>query len=191
MARFGIAAGHSSRSTGERRFEWERCRAVQERLGDLLIRSGHSIVCPPQSIYDLRNDQALAHKIRLFNEKHVDVALELHLNAGGGDYSTAIYWDSPKRHSVPGRQLADGICTQLGLFLPWRTIGARGKTHFRNADGRSRPMGFLTKTKATSVIVEAAFKDVPEHREWIQSKGFAAEYAALVFLAIQDAVATQ
>ena len=71
-------------------------------------------------------------KIEFFNQHRVDLAVELHLNAGGGDYSTAIYWDHEDgRSSGGGSRLASALCTQLRTAFPWRSIGAQPQSYFR------------------------------------------------------------
>ena len=149
--RIGLTAGHSARTDGERHWEYERCRATQDHIRHLLSRAGHLVILPPIHVFELSNDAALMAKIRHFNAKQVDMAIELHLNAGAGRYSTAIYWDQGKRHSKRGQQLASALCQQFTAGLPWKTIGARPMSYF------ARDLAFLRDTDMPSVITEPAF----------------------------------
>ena len=83
----------------------------------------------------------------------LDVALELHLHGGGGDYSTAIYWDNKGAKSSAGKTLADDICAQFQAGLSWHTIGAKPQSYFQ------RSLAFLNDTRMPAVIIEPAFKD--------------------------------
>ena len=88
MLSVGIIAGHSTQGAAERVWEHERCKAATASLATLLTTAGYTCLTVSSDIYSLDNDAALIEKIRFLNERRVDLALELHLNAGGGDYST-------------------------------------------------------------------------------------------------------
>ena len=178
--KIGLASGHS-RNTDipQRLFEWERCAVAETPLFQLLAAAGHDVVQLHNQTYDLENDPALKSKIRLFNVAEVDMAFELHLNAGGGDYSTAIYWDHDGAFSGAGKQIAEDLCAQFQAGLPWRTIGAQPQSYFH------RSLAFLNDTYMPAVIVEPAFKDNDEQRSWAASQAGPVQYAALVFAGIQ------
>ena len=179
--KIGVAAGHS-RNTDipQRFFEWERCAEAETVLVQLLTASGHDVARRTCELYDLENDPALQAKIQLFNEADVDVAVELHLNGGGGDYSTAIYWDhNGGGHSRAGKRIAEDITEQFRVGLPWQTIGARPQSYFH------RSLAFLNYSRMPAVIIEPAFKDNDEQRTWASSKAGPVQYAALVFGGIQ------
>ncbi|MFC1526771.1 N-acetylmuramoyl-L-alanine amidase [Candidatus Latescibacterota bacterium] len=177
--RIGLAAGHSARTEGERLWEWKRCRKVQSRLGELLVYGGHHPVVPPRELYQLDNDAALAAKIAYFNQRRVEVAVELHLNAGGGQYSTCLYWsDGEDHHSEPGKELAGHVARQLALAFPWRSIGPRSQGHM------GRQLAFLGETTMPAVIVEPAFVDDPEQRAYLERLCGPVLYATAVFQAL-------
>ena len=178
--KIGIAAGHSMNTDNpERRFEWQCCFEAELRLSRLLQAEGHEVVRPPRDLFQLENDAALLAKIDLFNTADVDVAVELHLNAGGGDYSTCIYWDEGETHSEKGQDLSIDICRHLEAGLPWRCIGAKGQSYF------ARSLAFLNKTTMPSVITEAAFKDNAEQREFFDHLSGHVAHAALLFAGVQ------
>ena len=178
--KIGVAAGHSiTLDNPERQFEWVRCYEAAVRLSALLFAEGHEVVAPGREIYELENDSALLAKIDLFNQAEVDVALELHLNAGGGDYSTCIYWDEGEAHSEKGQDLAIDICRHFKAGLPWRCIGAKGQSYF------ARSLAFLNKTTMPSTITEVAFKDNTEQREFFGHLSGHIAHAALLFAGVQ------
>ncbi len=179
--RIGVASGHS-RNTDipQRLFEWERCAEAETVLVQLLAAAGHVVVQPEAKIYDLENGPALNSKIRCFNEAVVDLAVELHLNGGGGDYSTAIYWDhGGGGHSGAGKRMAEDLCEQFQAGLPWKSIGAKPQSYFH------RSLAFLNDSRMPAVIVEPAFKDNDKQRGRAASQAGPVQYAALVFAGIQ------
>ena len=179
MLSVGIIAGHSTRGSEERVWEHERCKEAAASLETLLTTAGFTCFTVSSDIYSLTNDDALIEKIRFLNERHVDMAVELHLNAGGGDYSTCLYWDDAEGYfSQPGKQLAVEIAEQFKTAFPWRSIGAKGQTYF------DRKLAFLHKTNMPAVITEAAFKDDPSHRTSMETKQGAVLYATSVFQGI-------
>ena len=107
--KIGIAAGHSMNTDNpERRFEWQCCFEAELRLSRLLQAEGHEVVRPPRDLFQLENDAALLAKIDLFNTADVDVAVELHLNAGGGDYSTGTRAKRTPRRGKISRSTSAG-----------------------------------------------------------------------------------
>ena len=179
MLSVGLIAGHSTQGSAERVWEHERCKAATASLATLLTTAGFACLTVSPDIYSLDNDAALIEKIRFVNERRVDMALELHLNAAGGDYSTCLYWDDEEGYfSESGKQLAVEIAAQFKAAFPWRSIGAKGQTYF------DRRLAFLHKTNMPAVITEAAFKDDPSHRTSMETKQGAVLYATSVFQGI-------
>ena len=179
--KIGVASGHSRNTNIPKRlFEWERCAEAETVLSQLLAAAGHGVVQPEDQIYDLENNLALRSKIQCFNEAAIDLAIELHLNGGGGDYSTAIYWDHDGGgHSGAGKRIAEDLCGQFQAGLPWKTIGAKPQSYFQ------RSLAFLNDSRMPAVIIEPAFKDNDIQRSWAASQAGPVQYAALVFAAIQ------
>ena len=181
MARIGIAAGHTRRTDGERLYEHQRCHMAAEVVADLARMAGHEVVVVPEQVYDLTNDASLRRRVQLFNHAATDYNIELHLNAGGGSYSTTIFFPG----SEEGEYLATDIEDAVHLVCPWKSIGQQDQTYF------DRNLHFLMSTRAPSVIVEPGFKDNVMHREWMDSDRFAPEYAAAVFVGIASYGLTQ
>jgi len=178
MAVIGIAAGHTRACVGTRLYEHERCYLASEMLVSLLRAAGHDARAVPETLYDLDNDESLHRRVQLFNDWGTELNLELHLNGGGGNYSTCLYWAGGEDSRTA--QLAALVEDGVAALMLWRSIGARTETFFGRSD-----LAFLNDTHASSVIVEPAFKDNIEHAQWIDSPAFAAEYAATVFTGIQ------
>ena len=178
LASIGIAAGHTRLTEGSRLHEHQRCYAATEMLIDLLRSAGHTVCAIPEALYDVSNDESLNKRVRFLNDCKTDLNVELHLNAGGGSYSTTLYWWGGE--GGPSFLLAEFIENQMDTLLPWRSVGHCSEERF----GR-KGLAFLNKTKAPSVIVEPAFKDNPEHLQWIDSESFVADYAATCYLGIQ------
>ena len=151
-------------------------RAV-EVLYDLFdSQEEHDLVCIPFHLYEQPSDEALHAKIHFFNNDPVDIAIELHLNAGGGDYSTAICWDTRDgRISEKGSRLAAAICHQMEAVYPWRCIGAQGQSYF------GRKLAFLQRIQAPSVLVEPGFMSHPFQRAVFESDVGIIQYATAVF----------
>jgi len=179
--KIGVATGHSHRTNiTERRFEFTVCRKVDRHLQYLLASADYDVVDIPDRIYmDSTNDEALRFKTRHFNENAVELAVELHLNAGGGKYSTCIYWDNGARISEVGLAVSASICAQWATAFQWPTIGAMPQSYFQ------RDLWFLNKSNAPAIIPEPAFKDNPEQRAYMETEAFAAQYAATVFTGIE------
>lgn len=177
--KIGLAAGHSGRTEGERLWEYRLCRRAEVALTRSLQGCRHEVISPMGSMYDMVNDVALREKIGWFNRNKVDIAVELHINAGGGEYSTVIYEDD----SVDGKRLAQCISTQLiwlKNFAKWTSIGARPQSYF------NRSLAFLRDTKMPAVIVEPGFKDNNAQRAFFDTQTSAIVYAELVHIGIES-----
>ena len=174
--RIGIAAGHSKNATDSQIYEWGRCILAVEILKEQLRLAGHAVISPAAPTYERHNDVALHNKTDLFNRSDLDLAIEMHLNAGGGNYSCVLYWDAPAKgyHSVGGKKWADRI-SEGHDFLQLRNLGAKSKTEM----GRNK-LWFLDRTSCPAIITEPAFKDYDQHRAWMDSEEFPHDYASMI-----------
>ena len=178
--RIGVACGHSRDTTGERRFEFNCCAPVSDLVARLLKTAGYGVVEPGAAIYDADNDAALNAKIALFNREAVDLAVEIHLNAGGGDYSTVLYWDDTGtgKYSFKGQQAAGAIADEFRAFS-WRSSGARPQSYF------NRSLAFLNQLNAPAIITECGFKDNIHQRAFLESESGQAQHAGRIYLGIE------
>lgn len=174
--RIGIAAGHSERCKGEMLWEHERCREAAWELECLLIMGSDYEVISSRPFWQRPNATALKAKVGRFNTEKADLAIELHLNAGGGDYSLVLH----HRTSTAGARLAMCVSTQFKAAFPWRQMPADSGHGFTG-----RKLAFLTNTHMPAIITEPGFMDCPEHRELMESPAFPARYAAAVYLGIE------
>ena len=178
--RIGIAAGHSKNATDSQVYEWGRCILAVEILTEQLRLAGHQVIRPAAPTYERHNDVALRNKTDLFNRSNLDLAIELHLNAGGGNYSCVLYWDDPvkRTHSPAGKRWAEAISASHDM-LPWRNMGAKSKSEM----GRNK-LWFLDRTSCPAIITEPAFKDYDQHRAWMDSEEFPHDYASMITHAV-------
>ena len=166
MYRIGIASGHSKRASDGQMWEYQRCIQVVETLRGLLNDSGFQPLPAPAASYEMDNDRALMSKVQFMNRVRVDLTIEVHLNAGGGDYSTCIYFDKGDGgyFSDEGKQLATDISDQFAAAFRWPTIGARPQSYF------DRSLAFLRGTTMPAVISEAGFYDHDEQRAYFETR---------------------
>jgi len=185
--RIGIAPGHSLLATPPQTYEHQRCLEVVARLAPMLRDAGHDVATP--IFGDQPNDSALRAKVKYLNDVAVDCAVELHLNAGGGDYGLAVYWGVRNSYSLRGQRLARYL--SMGMHALPHGSPPDDKfpipQHVRAMHQLQRgSLYFLAATHAPSVLVEPAFMDgPPTHRDWITSPAFACDYAAAVYLGLR------
>jgi len=176
--KIGIAAGHSKNTEGERLWEHCLCHRIGEALVEPLTSCGHTVITPLGSVYEKTNDDALRAKIKLFNCRKVDVAVELHINAGGGRYATCLY----HRASAQGRELAQRTVRPLAslkAFSEWTSIGARTQ------DSMGRQLAFLNQTTMPAVIIEPGFKDFLGQRAFFDSQSAPVILAELIHIGLE------
>lgn len=115
------------------------CTAELRRHGMLVLQSRTSDIA-----------ESAAAKIAECNTYMPDVALDIHLNAGGGD-GFEIYYSVT---GGKGKDLAQGIETAV------KAIGqnSRGVKTWVRSDGRDH-FGFIRQTNCPAVLVECAFID--------------------------------
>lgn len=182
----GIAAGHSSISDTPQDTEHAQCLRALKVLERLLLTAGHDVSIPLESaVGHLSNDAALRRKVEVFNARRVDLAIELHLNAGGGDYGLMMYHATGPAGAVRYSPAGSALASHLAEAFAWCGPVSDTRSRSEIAVGRGG-LHMLDRTIAPAVIVEPAFMDGPDaHREWIASESFAADYATLVYLGIQ------
>jgi N-acetylmuramoyl-L-alanine amidase len=162
IMKIGICAGHGRLGAVQTRiWEMDRCVPALSQAFAMLKSAGINVVTPNPSIYDLDNDDALVKKVEFFNEENCDLSVEIHINAGKGNYSTCLYWDKGEKHSIVGKEVASEIEKQFESVTTWKSIGAKPQSYF------SRGLYFLNKTNHPSVITEIGFKDTQIHVDWL------------------------
>ena len=119
-------------------------------------------------------------KVGQLNAAECDCAIELHLNAGGGNYSRAYYWGNGTTSSVEGLLLARRLHLNKMVVNPSRDLPPQKQSDI------PRSLYFLNNTHMPSVIYEPAFMDHPEHKEYIESDQFTADIATTIYRAVRE-----
>ena len=182
MPRIGLSVGHSAHVDNPQTqvYEFARCQEPINLAGELLSRSGIDVYLIEPGTYDLRNDDALISKVGQLNAAECDCAIELHLNAGGGNYSRAYYWGNGTTSSVEGLLLARRLHLNKMIINPSRDLPPQKQSDI------PRSLYFLNNTHMPSVIYEPAFMDHPEHKEYIESDQFTADIATTIYRAVRE-----
>lgn len=112
----------------------------------------------------------LKDKVKFINALGVDMAVELHLNAGGGHGYETLYCPG----SVKGKELAASVNSAMGLVLNSRNRGIKegwykmdlpGVVDYPgDVDGDEVKDYFLAATNCPAIIPEMYFLDNPEER---------------------------
>jgi N-acetylmuramoyl-L-alanine amidase len=150
-----ILPGHSRETDNAFRLEEHlACMEVCMLVWDLLEAAGLELWHPPDSLFLMSNDLSLNTRVHLVNQAHqvdpIPLALELHLNGGGGSYSCALHHFSSSRGEIAATLLAD----RFSLAFPWEDRGALTPEDL----GRSG-LAWLSRTKCPAVIAEPGFLD--------------------------------
>ena len=153
----GVIAGHTAINPGNdfRAQEHQICRVVSEEIGELLDQAGVEVLGAAyqvdlDAIYALDNDAGLNAKVVLLNQARVDLAVEIHLNGGGGNYSCCLHHPN----SASGRHAANWIARAYQHTFQWAAHGAQPETRY----GRSG-LAMLHHTHMPAVIAEPGFLD--------------------------------
>ncbi len=163
----GLCAGHSVKSWGATYGEVRErdvCREIVDFATPLLEACGHEVFDPRSDELPLSYPDYLLHRIAALSEQHVDVAIDVHLNASikpEANYSVVLY-GSGQGQSVPFAQAVAGAFD----VLPWRTCSAMPDAEM------GRRLAFCRRLTCPSIIVEPLFLSSPEAREWLfEEKG--------------------
>ena len=182
MTKVYVAAGHS-RNTDipSRLYEWEHCMVAERECARLLHDSGLDVVVPDDAMREMENNIALRAKVKQCNEEECDVAVELHLNAGGGSYATNLYWDDMERglSSEGGEALSREVAMVFDAGLDW-------DVRYGPQSEYGRELYFLGKTSCPSSILEPAFKDFDAHKAWIDAPQGMITYGVMTYMGIMN-----
>ena len=180
MVKVYVAAGHSETTDIESRlYEWEKCMVAEEACASLLRASGVEVVQPTDQMRTMDNNFALRAKVDQCNQEGCVLAVELHLNAGGGSYATNLFWDDKERgrSSEGGEALSREIAMVFDAALDW-------EVRYGPQSDYGRELYFLGKTSCPSSILEPAFKDFEQHKRWIDAPSGMVSYGTMTYLGI-------
>ena len=147
-----IAAGHTHNTDDDfRAKEHAICGVVANEIRDFLPASIEPIPLPLH-LYSLENNDSLNKRVSWLNSilEPIHLAVELHLNGGGGSYSTALHHPNSKY----GRMAAVQLGKAYAAAFPWDGHLGQPETRY----GRSG-LAWLNHTRMPAVICEPGFLD--------------------------------
>lgn len=103
------------------------------------------------SLINYNGNLSLTDRIELINKESFTLAVEIHLNAGGGT-GTEVYYS---KASAQGKKLAQAVSKNISERLGVRNRGAKTKL---NDSGRDY-FGFIRQIRSTAMLVETVFID--------------------------------
>ena len=107
-------------------------------------------------VINLNGEAYLTDRINYINKGSYDLALEIHLNAGGGTGSEVYY----KHKDAAGRNLAAAVSEGIAVSLGIKDRGAKVKL-----SGDVDYFGFVRCVKCQSLLVETVFIDTASDRK--------------------------
>lgn len=145
------SGGYDSGAVGGGYHEFKLAREIGKCIKNALA----SYDCTATVInYD--GDMYLTDRINYANKNSYDLALEIHLNAGGGTGSEAYY----KRGNAQGKKLAGAISKNIANTFGIRDRGAKTKV-----SGGVDYFGFVREIKCQSLLIETVFIDTKSDRD--------------------------
>lgn len=154
MAKVFIGVGHGGKDSGavgNGLIEKQLTLSIALYCKTELLRHGVSV----RLSRERDEDDRLAEEIRECNAYDPDVAVDVHINSGGGDGFEAFY----SRYGGKGKELAKNIEAEV------KKIGqnSRGIKTRLNDDGADY-FGFIRETRCPAVILEAGFLDSEDRK---------------------------
>lgn len=147
MARIVINAGHTkfSKGTGASKYlnESVETRKIAYHLMELLATTEHEVI---PAVYDRSTDN-LKEAVTLANNKHADMFISIHLNAGGGNGCEVYTWKGEKTN------IAKAILNNI-VELGFRNRGIK--------DGSNFYVIHHTNYNCEATLVEVCFVDSAE-----------------------------
>lgn len=108
------------------------------------------------TVINYDGNMCLAERINYANKNSYDLAMEIHLNAGGGTGSEVYY----KKGNTQGKNLAGAVSKSIATTFNIRDRGAKTKV----SEGVDY-FGFVREIKYQSLLVETVFIDTKSDRE--------------------------
>lgn len=147
--KISVNAGHSLAAPGASGYldEVNEARKVRDALKKELKARGHTVY--DSTAADTTID-TVSEQVRKVNAKSLDLAVSVHLNAGGGTGSECFYY----RGDSKGKALAAKVSAACAKAQGIRDRGAKPDTA-SNVGG----LGFICNTKPLAVLLEVCFVD--------------------------------
>ncbi len=134
---------------------------IARQIGKYAVQELKNYGCTVDLInYDA--DKYLTDRIAEVNKGSYDLALEIHLNAGGGTGSEVYY----SKGDSTGKKLAGAISKSIADKFEIKDRGAKVKIN--TADGTDY-FGFVRSCKCRSLLVETVFIDTASDRKKVET----------------------
>ncbi|MEG0375380.1 MAG: cell wall-binding repeat-containing protein [Raoultibacter sp.] len=145
MANINVNGGHSSHARGASGHldEYNEDRAIIARLIPELERRGHYVTDGSSEEWTVNDD--LRYQVTIANASGAEVALSVHLNAGGGTGVECFYYGGDATGYAYAADMSARVANALGL----RDRGAK--------DGRN--LYWICNTDMTAILLEVCFVD--------------------------------
>ena len=120
----------------------------------------------------------LQNKVAHINKLNVDLAIELHLNAGGGHGAETLYCPGSRKGKILAQKVQDQIVLlgmrDRGVKEGWFHMDKPGvKEHAGDVEGDEVKDYFLEKTNCPAIIIEPYFLDnTSERRAYIGNNDY-------------------
>lgn len=147
--KISVNAGHSPAAPGASGLldEVKEARAVKDALIKELKARGHTV--SDSTAPDTSKD-TVSQQVKKANASGCEIAVSIHLNAGGGTGSEVFYC----KGSSKGKAIADKVAPAVAESMGIRNRGVKDDT--QSAVGR---LGWLRNTDAPAILIEVCFVD--------------------------------
>lgn len=146
------SGGYDSGAVGGGYHEFNLAREIGKYIKEALA----SYDCVADVI-NYNKDMYLTDRIKYANKNDYDLAMEIHLNAGGGTGSEAYY----KHGNAQGKKLAGVVSKNIANIFGIRDRGAKIKLSSSGTDY----FGFVRDVKCQSLLIETVFIDTKSDRD--------------------------
>ncbi len=144
------SGGYDSGAVGGGYHEYRLAREIGKFAGEALAVYGCEV-----DVINYNGEAYLTDRINYINKGGYDLALEIHLNAGGGTGSEVYH----KSLNLTGKHLAAAISKSIAARLGVRDRGAKIKM-----SGNVDYFGFVRSVRCQSLLVETVFIDTASDR---------------------------
>lgn len=143
--------GYDSGAVGGGYHEFRLAKEIGRHAAEALAQYNCEV-----DVINLNGEAYLTDRINYINRGGYDLALEIHLNAGGGTGAEVYY----KHKDVTGKKLASAVSKSIALSLGIKDRGAKIKL-----SGDIDYFGFVRRVKCQSLLVETVFIDTSSDRK--------------------------
>lgn len=145
--RIALSAGHtlSGKGTGAVGVinESQENRVMFDLVKKWLVKDGHTVyTCNVD-----KSDTYLQQQVALANKQTVDLAVQIHFNAGGGTGTETLYFAGTSTGAVASKNAAIKANAKLATVFKDRGVKARSDLYW------------LNNTNATAILIETCFVD--------------------------------